>query len=185
LWQIETKEKKVYLTFDDGPTPDVTPFVLDVLKRFRLKATFFCIGDNVAKHPTLYQSVIDQGHAVGNHTFDHLNGFKTTLDTYVQNTTKASELIDSKLFRPPYGRIRKSQIGALGLDYSIVMWSIISGDFDETLNKERAMNKMMKGTEPGSIIVFHDSLKSLPNLEVLLPKYCEFLAKNNYTSCGL
>lgn len=185
IWNIQTDAKTVYLTFDDGPNPTATSYVLSVLESFGFTATFFCIGDNVAKHPDTYASVIDKGHAVGNHTFNHLNGFAHTKDAYISNAKLASEYIDSELFRPPYGRIKKSQINALSADFNIIMWSSLSGDFDANIDTERALKKLQKLTKPGAIVVFHDSLKALENLKILLPAYCEFLTKNGYQSCKL
>lgn len=185
IWDIKTNEKKVYLTFDDGPNPTATPYVLDLLESFGFKATFFCIGDNVVKHPETYQSVIKKGHAIGNHTYNHLNGFDHSKDAYVANTVKASQHIESNLFRPPFGRIKRSQIRSLRSDYKIIMWSSISGDFDLTLDTTRALGKLKDLTKPGAIIVFHDSEKAHENLKELLPAYCSFLAKNGYTSCKL
>ena len=128
-WEHKTDQQCVYLTFDDGPTSEVTRYVLQVLNDFGFKATFFCIGENVEKHPSIYQDVLAQGHSVGNHTYNHLNGFKTSNQVYQSNTQKAAEVIDSKLFRPPFGRIKRKQIRLLKPQYEIVMWSILSGDF--------------------------------------------------------
>jgi len=185
IWNIQTEAKTVYLTFDDGPNPTATNYVLSILESYGFTATFFCIGDNVVKHPETYALVIDKGHAVGNHTFNHLNGFAHTEDAYLSNTKIASECIDSELFRPPYGRIKKSQITALSSDFNIIMWSCLSGDFDANLDTSRALKKLQKLTKPGAIVVFHDSLKALENLKILLPAYCEYLVKNGFQSCKL
>lgn len=186
IWKRETDEKKVFLTFDDGPHPEVTPFVLDTLDRFNFKATFFCIGNNVQLHPNTYKQVIDRGHSTGNHTFNHTNGFKTSLRNYVNEARLAAEHIDSQLFRPPYGKIRRDQLIRIKkMGYDIIMWSILSGDFDPKLNHKKALNEVTQRTQPGSIIVFHDSLKARKNLEVLLPQYCAYLTENGYTSCSL
>ena len=128
-WQVETSERKVYLTFDDGPSPEVTAYVMDVLKDYGFTATFFCIGENVVKHPSIYQSILDNGHTVGNHTHTHLNGFKNHSKKYVQDTAEAAKHIDSKHFRPPFGRIKRSQSRVLKHKYEIIMWSIVSGGF--------------------------------------------------------
>ena len=185
-WNRESNgEKKVYLTFDDGPNPEATSFVLDVLKSYNFKATFFCIGDNVKKHASTYNRILEEGHRTGNHTFNHLNGFKTENNAYVANVRLAAEKIDSSLFRPPYGRLKKKQIDQIIPDYEIIMWSILSGDFDPKLKRDKAFSDIVKLTKNGSIIVFHDSLKALDNLHYLLPKYCEFLTQSGFTSCIL
>lgn len=185
-WNRESNdEKKVYLTFDDGPNPEATSFVLDQLEAFGFKATFFCIGDNVKKHPDVYDRILNEGHRTGNHTFNHLNGFKTENDRYIENIKLAANNIDSPLFRPPYGRLKKKQIEQIIPEYEIIMWSILSGDFDPKLKRDKAYNDIVKLTKNGSIIVFHDSLKALDNLRYLLPKYCEYLTESGYTSCTL
>jgi peptidoglycan/xylan/chitin deacetylase (PgdA/CDA1 family) len=184
-WQIKTSERKVYLTFDDGPSPEVTQYVLGVLKEYGFHATFFCIGENVIKHPSIYASILAEGHSVGNHTFTHLNGFKNRNDIYLLNTAEAAKQIDSKLFRPPYGRIKFGQSRVLKQQYKIIMWSILSGDFDENLDLKNAERRIKSLTKPGSIVVFHDSNKALKNLRHLLPIYCAYLKANNYTSCQL
>lgn len=185
VWDIPTQEKVVYLTFDDGPHPDITPYVLSVLKPYGFKATFFCIGENVVKHPVVYHTIESQGHAVGNHTFNHLNGFTHDTDAYTENVKKAKQSIDSKLFRPPYGRLKLSQINQLKPDYNIIMWSCLSGDFDRKLDTNEALVQLKKLTKPGAIVVFHDSLKAQYNLEKLLPQYCAYLEQEGYTSCKL
>ena len=185
IWNIQTDQKTVYLTFDDGPNPTVTSYVLSVLKSFGFTATFFCIGDNVVKHPDTFSLIMEDGHRVGNHTYNHLNGFNYDVSEYLENTKLAAKHIDSDLFRPPFGRIKRSQINALSPDYDIVMWSSISGDFDTQLDTSKALKKLKKLTKPGAIVVFHDSLKAFDNLKALLPVYCDYLAKNGYTSCKL
>jgi len=184
-WSIEEDESRVYLTFDDGPHPEITPYVLDILDKYGFKASFFCIGDNVVKHPETYNEVLSRGHRVGNHTFNHLNGFQTSNSQYIDNVAKAAEVIDSTLFRPPYGRINDSQRGVVKKKYEIVMWDILTHDYSPRLNKSDCLQQITKLTKPGSIIVFHDSTKAQENLEYLLPKYCEFLAANKYISCQL
>ncbi|MCO4818488.1 MAG: polysaccharide deacetylase family protein [Bacteroidetes bacterium] len=184
-WDRPTSEKKVFLTFDDGPTPEVTEYVLSVLKDFGFKATFFCIGENVSKNISIYKQIKAEGHQVGNHTYTHINGFRASNATYIKDTKRAAELIDSTLFRPPFGRIKRSQIRRLNPNFDIIMWSILSGDFDTTLNISRAEARMKSLTKPGAIIVFHDSQKAYKNLKALLPKYCAYLTDKGYTSCGL
>lgn len=178
-WRIKTAEPVVYLTFDDGPHPQITPFVLDLLKAYDAKATFFCIGKNVQQHPEVYQRILEEGHAVGNHTFNHLNGRKVNNHAYLQNAQEAAAIIDSKLFRPPYGRIRNIQATQikrmLGAGAQIVMWDVLSADFDRGLSPEKCLQRVLKHTKKGSIIVFHDSEKAFPNLEKILPQVLQKL----------
>ncbi len=181
-WNIPTKGKEIYLTFDDGPHPTITPFVLDQLRAYNAKATFFCIGKNVEQHPKVYRRIIDEGHKVGNHTYDHLNGWKTTDKDYFENISKASKIIDSHLFRPPYGRITKFQAKHLSGLFKIVMWDVLSADFDITISKEKCLANVLSNIQPGSIIVFHDSEKAFPRLEYVLPNVLQFLKDNNYNS---
>src|SRR5258705_4978371 len=161
-WDIATTSKTIYLTFDDGPHPVATPFVLDELDKYNAKATFFCIGKNVKGEREIYNRVIEAGHGIGNHTFDHLNGWKTTDDVYIRNITKADEFIDSNLFRPHYGKIKRSQIKSIQASsnpLNIVMWNILSGDFDTSISPKQCLDNVIRNAESGSIIVFHDSEK--------------------------
>jgi len=174
-WDIPNSENKIFLTFDDGPIPEVTPWVLDVLNAFQIKATFFCIGDNVQKHPAIYQRILAEGHSVGNHTQNHINGWKTKNERYFDNIDNCAKLVNSKLFRPPYGRIKKSQLKKIKTDYKIVMWDVLSGDFDSKTNPEKCYNNVIKNTKSGSIIVFHDSLKAIKNIKESLPQVIEHL----------
>lgn len=183
VWNKSRSDKVVYLTFDDGPIPVVTDFVLNTLKRFNCKATFFCIGDNISKHPEIFQQVINDGHAIGNHTFNHLKGWKTADKTYVQNFQQCQQLTRSNLFRPPYGRIKKSQIKALKAinpKLDIVMWDVLSGDFDLALSPEKCFENVVNNTRQGSIIVFHDSLKAFDRLQFALPAALAYLSKKGY-----
>ena len=185
LWKIDTKEKEMYLTFDDGPHPVATPFVLDVLKQYNAKATFFCIGKNVLAHPDIYRRILEEGHQVGNHTQHHVNGWKTENEVYLKDVMEAAKYIDSPLFRPPYGRIRRFQAKyirkALHKDNSrIVMWSVLSGDFDTSLTKEDCMLNVTKHAGVGDIIVFHDSEKAFPRLEFALPIVMENFADRGF-----
>lgn len=171
-WNIKTDEKNLYLTFDDGPDPEATPFVLSELKKYNAKATFFCIGKNVETHFDTYKQVLMEGHSVGNHTYDHLNGWKTQDSKYLQNIEKAAKIIDSNLFRPPYGKISKFQLSALQGDrfkFRTIMWDVLSGDFDTSINSESCYLNVIKNAKEGSIVVFHDSTKAFPNLEFALP----------------
>lgn len=183
-WHKNRKDKSVYLTFDDGPIPVVTPFVLNTLKKFNVKATFFCIGDNVSKYPEIYNSVLTSGHRVGNHTFNHLKGWTTPDENYLINIKKCQDLIKSNLFRPPYGRIRRSQIRKLKAMYpemEIIMWDVLSGDFDHSLSAEQCINNVLKNVKNGSIIVFHDSQKAFPCLELTLPIVLQKLQSLGYS----
>jgi peptidoglycan/xylan/chitin deacetylase (PgdA/CDA1 family) len=183
-WKIPVQEKVIYLTFDDGPDPEATPFVLANLKKFNAKATFFCIGNNVLKHPNIYESILKEGHKVGNHTYDHLNGWKTENNIYINNIKDAMNIIDSKLFRPPYGRITKSQIKLLkqtdSLPNQIIMWDVLSGDFDIQINGEICAGNVINNTLPGSIIVFHDSQKAWDRMSIALPKVLEHFSNLGY-----
>jgi peptidoglycan/xylan/chitin deacetylase (PgdA/CDA1 family) len=182
-WNKSRDNHCIYLTFDDGPIPIVTPYVLNILKQYEAKATFFCIGDNVNKHPDIFEQVKKDGHAIGNHTYSHLKGWKTEDKTYTQNFLKADELLHANLFRPPYGRIKKSQIKLLkqakpGIE--LIMWDVLSGDFDINLKPEICLRNVLKNTENGSIIVFHDSLKAFDRLEYVLPRAMEVWSGMGY-----
>lgn len=180
IWEIPNNSNKIYLTFDDGPTPEITDWTLDILKKHQIKATFFCLGQNVDKHPEIFQRIIDEGHAVGNHSYSHLSGWKSKDEDYFKDVDKASSKIDSKLFRPPYGRITKSQAKYLKQDYNIIMWSVISGDFDSKTSPEKCLDNVIKNTTGGSIIVFHDSEKASINLKYALPKAIELLSEKGF-----
>ena len=180
LWEIPNQEKKIYLSFDDGPTPEVTNWVLEVLQQFNVKATFFCIGENVEKHPVIYQNILDEGHAVGNHTFNHLNGWKTNTKAYVENIKVCEKTVNSKLFRPPYGKIKKQQLKQLFLTHKIVMWDVLSGDFDQKISPQKCYENVINNVKPGSIIVFHDSFKAAKNLKYALPKAIAFLIEKGF-----
>jgi len=181
-WQMNTDEKLIYLTFDDGPHPVATPFVLEQLKAYNAKATFFCIGKNVAEYPFIYEQIIDDGHAVGNHTYNHLNGWKTKDADYIGNVAAAKKIIDSNLFRPPYGRATKFQLSLLKNNYGLIpiMWSVLSGDFDIHLSKEKCSDYVIKKTKSGDIIVFHDSEKALERMHYALPKTLAYFSEKGY-----
>jgi len=184
FWEIPTIQKKIYLTFDDGPHPTITMKVLDVLKTYNAKATFFCIGNNVVKYPEVYKRIIDEGHTVGNHTFNHLNGWKTTDELYLNDINKAIENIDSNLFRPPYGRISRFQIQQLlkpKYKMKLIMWSVLSGDFDPDISDEKCLNNVLLSTKEGSIIVFHDSEKAAEKMLYALPKVLEHFSKKGFS----
>ncbi|MEI6151781.1 MAG: polysaccharide deacetylase family protein [Chitinophagia bacterium] len=183
-WKIPGTEKVIYLSFDDGPHAEATPFVLAELKKFNAKASFFCIGKNVAAHQNLYAQIIQEGHTVGNHTYDHVNGWKTDTAHYIQNIEQAGELIQSNLFRPPYGRITNAQIKKIKADKTIaqeiIMWDVLSGDFDLTLSPEACAKNVIKNTRAGSIVVFHDSAKAFERLQVALPMVLEYFSGLGY-----
>ncbi|GAA4341349.1 polysaccharide deacetylase family protein [Mucilaginibacter gynuensis] len=183
-WDAKPNGRCIYLTFDDGPIPIVTPFVLNILKEYNAKATFFCIGDNVGKHPEIFEEVKNAGHAIGNHTFNHLKGWKTDDIIYLDNFLQANKLLDTPLFRPPYGRIKKSQVALLKNarpDINIIMWNVLSGDFDMLLRPEDCLKNVLKHTEENSIIVFHDSIKAFNRLEYVLPRAMEVWSKEGYS----
>lgn len=189
IWDLPNNEKKIYLSFDDGPIPEITEWVLEELKKHNTKATFFCIGDNIEKYSGIFEKVITEGHAIGNHTFNHLNGWKTTNEIYIENFKKCEEVISrfptqkviSKIFRPPYGKIKTSQSKEiLKLGYKIIMWDVLSADFDQNLSKEECLENVLSNIESGSIIVFHDSIKAFRNLEYVLPRTLAYLEKNNF-----
>jgi len=174
IWDIShpADEKVLYLTFDDGPHPRATPFVLDTLRTYGAKATFFCIGKNVREHPNIYRRILEEGHRVGNHTQHHINGWKTRDKAYLEDVREAARYIDSDLFRPPYGRISAFQASLLRkppFEYKVIMWDVLSADFDRKLSPERCSRNVIRHARPGSIIVWHDSEKAFPRVEVALP----------------
>lgn len=184
VWDIPpTKEKIIYLTFDDGPNPEATPFVLTELDKYNAKATFFCIGNNVETYPEIYKSVIAAGHSVGNHTFNHLNGWKTNDVKYLQNVIQAKKIIDSNLFRPPYGRISRSQIKALishEHSFKIIMWDVLSGDFDKGISSKKCLKNVVSNAANGSTIVFHDSTKAFKHLQYVLPLTLKYFSEKGF-----
>jgi peptidoglycan-N-acetylglucosamine deacetylase len=180
LWKVETTDRDIYLTFDDGPTEGVTEKVLDRLKEYDAKATFFCLGKNVETNHALFSRIRSEGHTVGNHSFNHPDGWKTGTLTYVKNALTAGKLIDTKFFRPPYGRITPTQVAALKKKYTIVMWHVLSGDFDKTISPEKCLDNVIHNVEPGSIIVFHDSIKAAPNMHYALDHSLRILKNQGY-----
>jgi peptidoglycan/xylan/chitin deacetylase (PgdA/CDA1 family) len=183
IWEMEPHEKNIYLTFDDGPHPQATPFVLEELKKYQAKATFFCIGKNVKEYFDIYKQIISDGHRPGNHTFNHLNGWKTTDKKYLEDIGDAVKVIDSHLFRPPYGRITKFQLKALqGERFKLktIMWNVLSADFDEKVSPENCYLNVMRSAGPGSIVIFHDSLKALPRLQYALPRVLEYFTGKGF-----
>lgn len=209
IWSIPTTSKIIYLTFDDGPTPGITNCTLDILKQYNAKATFFCIGNNIEKHPDIFQNIINSGHAIGNHTHNHIKGWKTKTKDYLKNIFEAQNVINSQiktyhtersrsveletqnpelktlnseLFRPPYGQIKPKQGKQLiGLGYKIIMWDVLSFDWDATVSPEDCLNNVISKTTIGSIIVFHDSVKASKNMQYALPKFLEHFSKKGYS----
>jgi peptidoglycan/xylan/chitin deacetylase (PgdA/CDA1 family) len=185
VWSFSTDQKEVYLTFDDGPHPTITPFVLEELKRYNALATFLCIGNNVELHPDVYQQILLEGHAVGNHTYDHPNGWMMSTNDYLKNVAQASKYIDSNLFRPPYGKIKSSQAKQINQyiksPAKIIMWDVLSADFITGMSKEKCLQNVIRNYTRGSIIVFHDSEKAFRNLEYALPKTLKILSEEGYS----
>lgn len=222
IWDVPNKDNKIYLTFDDGPTPEITEWVLQELEKHKAKATFFCIGKNIENHPAIFAKLLSDGHCIGNHTFNHLNGWKTSTKEYVKNSVQCSVISDQSkndrlqsavrslqsetsnlngttaneasktkncspqsavcsLFRPPYGKIRPSQSKKLRqLGYKIIMWDVLSADFDTSISKEKCLENVLQNVQSGSVIVFHDSVKAFANLEYALPKSLQLLKEKGF-----
>ena len=192
VWDVPNTENKVYLTFDDGPTPEITQWTLNQLKNYNAKATFFCIGDNIRKYPEVLKEVLKEGHCIGNHTFNHLNGWKTKTQDYIENAKLFEKEYgklsteNCQLFRPPYGKIKPSQSKILrAMGYKIIMWDVLSVDFDVTIAPEQCLENVLKNVRSGSIIVFHDSVKAFVNLEFVLPRTLEFLKQKGFVCVKL
>jgi peptidoglycan-N-acetylglucosamine deacetylase len=182
-WEVEAPGKDIYLTFDDGPHPLATPFVLQELEKYHAKATFFCLGKNVKDYFEIYKQIISASHKPGNHTFNHLNGWKTPDKKYLEDILQAANIIDSDLFRPPYGKITKFQLKALrGEKFNLktIMWNVLSGDFDEKITPENCYLNVINNAGPGSIIIFHDSSKALPRLQYALPRVLEYFTEKGF-----
>ena len=181
IWRGSKEHKTIYLTFDDGPHPEITPWVLNTLEHFHAKATFFCVGENAQKYPNIVQLIRDQGHEIGNHTYNHLKGWQYSDQAYIDNVNKATAWLPGNLFRPPYGRIRISQAKSLRkMGFKIVMWSLLSCDYDPNLDREQSLKKLIKYSTNGSNVVFHDNEKAYENLKFLLPRYLEFLTRHGF-----
>jgi len=180
IWRKNPKKKTLYLTFDDGPIPGVTPWVLDILDKYKVKATFFCVGENVMKYPEIYQEILKRGHRTGNHTFNHKRGFLNDTKGYLANVEKAAEYIDSNLFRPPHGDLRLSQLRILRKKYEIVQWDVISRDYNQDLSGEKVLDIVKKFSRNGSIIVFHDSIKAEERMRFAMPKALEYFLGVGY-----
>jgi peptidoglycan-N-acetylglucosamine deacetylase len=180
IWHLQVNDKVVHFTFDDGPIPETTPWILSMLKSFDAKATFFCVGDNVKKYTYLYNRILDEGHSVGNHTFNHLTGWKTETNEYVDNIYKAKPLIQSNLFRPPHGLIRNAQYQLIKDEFKVVLWDVLSLDYDKKVSQQQCYKNVVNHVKPGSIVVFHDSIKAWNNLKFALPKTLEHLSELGY-----
>jgi peptidoglycan/xylan/chitin deacetylase (PgdA/CDA1 family) len=183
IWQIPSENPTIYLSFDDGPHPEITPLVLDHLNKWNAKASFFCVGNNVMNHPEVYSRILDEGHAVGNHSFNHLNGWKQEDTDYLNDIAKAKQYIDSDLFRPPYGKITRFQLKQLAMPaYRLrtIMWTVLSGDFDTSLEGEACLRNVLLQTKSGSIVVFHDSVRAKEKMLYALPKVLEFFTGKGF-----
>lgn len=183
IWRIPSQnkqEKTVYLTFDDGPIPEITEWVLNLLDKYNIKATFFCVGDNVHKYPHIYQLILDRGHKTGNHTFNHLQGIKTNTDEYVKNVKKASTLVHSELFRPPHGHLKRSQLTKLKEQYKVILWDVVTRDYSKRQTPDQVLDNVKKYVRDGSIVVFHDSIKAEKNMKYALPLAIEWMLQEGY-----
>lgn len=190
-WRMPTQKKEIFLTFDDGPIPEVTEFVLNELEKYQAKATFFCIGTNIEKHPHIFQKILNLQHTIGNHTFNHIRGWDVADYDYFNNFNKCEQEIFklipnlqspiSKFFRPPFGRIKRSQAKEILKTHEIVMWDVLTGDYDQSISKERVLSKVLQHTEKGSIVLFHDSIKASKNMMYALPKFLEHFSEQGFT----
>jgi peptidoglycan-N-acetylglucosamine deacetylase len=177
---MQANKKTVYLTFDDGPIPETTPYILDTLKKYNVKATFFCVGENVKKHPELYKRIIEEGHFTGNHTFNHLKGWITPLDIYLENINQCAGYVSSTLFRPPYGKMTRRQYNALKSKFHLIFWDVLTPDFDANASVQKCLNIIRKKTRAGSILVFHDNIKAKNKLTELLPGALNFFIREKF-----
>lgn len=191
LWFKPSEKPTIYLTFDDGPIPEITEEVLSILEKFDAKATFFCIGDNVVKHPHIFKKIVDAKHSVGNHTQNHLNGWKNENEVYYENINECKKTIleeysklemfeQVSLFRPPYGKLTPEQFHKISTEYQVVMWDVLTGDFDKFLSRKVCLEKSIECTESGSIITFHDSIKAAKNMLYTLPRYLEHFSEKGF-----
>lgn len=195
IFRINSQKKVLYLTFDDGPT-ELTPWVLDELKKYKAKATFFCIGANIEKNTSLYHQIINQGHAIGNHTMHHLNGWKTKTKKYLNDVEECDSVLNAfkpqttnhkpqTLFRPPYGKITPPQYFSLKKNHRIIMWDVLSKDYDKNISSEKCLNRVISKSKPGSVVVFHDSERAEKNLKHVLPRALEYFSERNFSFCAL
>ena|SRR6218665_462573 len=180
VWRKDPDRKKIYLTFDDGPVPVVTEWVLDVLKEKNISATFFCVGENVEKNKAIFQRILQEKHAIGNHTYNHLNGWNTDTNQYIQNVEQCAAVAGTNLFRPPYGKLKKSQSARIAQRYSIIMWDVLSGDYDKETSPEKCLSNVVKNVRNGSIVVFHDSYKAQEKVMYALPRFIDWAKENGF-----
>ncbi|MCP9763413.1 polysaccharide deacetylase family protein [Lacihabitans soyangensis] len=191
VWRVKTSDKKIYLTFDDGPIPEVTEWVLEQLRLYNAKSTFFVVGDNVRKYPEIFQKILTDGHCVGNHTQNHIKGWKNETDTYLANFQECEKSISelkpsgTNLFRPPYGQIKRSQANEILKMHKILMWSVLTKDYEANLSERKCLNRAIRQTREGSIVLFHDSLKAQKNLYYVLPRFLEHFSKKGYEFCTI
>ena len=183
IWRIKNSDKNIFLTFDDGPNPATTPYILDILDKNSIKATFFCIGKNVDHRPTLFDEIIKRGHAVGNHTYSHLKGWRSSDQEYINDINLAAQYIPGNIFRPPYGQMKRSQIKLLRDQYKIYFWSVLSWDFNESLSAKTCVNRVVPKTRSGDIIVFHDSSKAFERMQSALPIAINKLQNKGFNFC--
>lgn len=202
IWKIPSVEKEIFLTFDDGPIPEITEFVLDELEKYQAKATFFCIGGNIEKHPDIFKKIINQQHSIGNHTFNHVRGWDVEKEYYLNNFEKCEEIIleqclwsevgnllvkpkesniERRMFRPPFGRIKRGQAEEVLKTHEIIMWDVLTGDYDQSISRERVLSKSLRYTEKGSIVLFHDSIKASKNIFYVLPRFLAHFSAQGYT----
>jgi len=182
IWEVKTVKKEIYITFDDGPIPGLTSEILDILNKYNAKATFFCVGENVLRHREIYDAILEEGHATANHTHRHLKGWNTNSNDYLNDIREANKHIDSRLFRPPYGLLTYRQAKAVAKEFNVVMWSVLTRDYDAAVTKEECLQTAVQGVKPGSIIVFHDNIKAREKVLYALPRLLEYLQLEGYVS---
>ena len=185
IWRVDDSEKKIYLTFDDGPVPEATPWVLRRLEEYNAKATFFCVGHNIDKHPRVYDRIIKAGHLTANHTYNHLSGLSVSSDEYLENVWKAEKLIGTRIFRPPYGKMKINEYMSLKKEFKMVLCDVLTGDFDKGKDMNFLRKKTLQNIESGSIVLFHDSIKAIPRISEILPTVLRTFTEKGYTFCSL